>query len=288
MSRRVSQAWTTGIIALAAAVPLAAQSAAPVRDQRYQIGVMESVLEQAVEHGADKTRESMQAVLPPAEMLLATNARVRGFRQEGYGVFFDVDVPTLDTSLPWSFAVLDQNGLGLDSALQAIRAIVQKSNDANLEQALRRIEVQLAPVTVASPFAQQRQQASPAARTVGSASVDTGDTRPIATAPVTLPVQVPPITSIEVYFTQVREALRREVREALIDAMLEHSRGLQLAPNEWLHIAARRAEDRPRLAPIDTNADTMHIRVRGADLTEFLGGKIDRDEAVRRFEVKVN
>jgi len=285
MRRNVSRVWGAGIIVLTAAAPLAAQTGAPVRDQRYQIALLESVLEQAVEHGADKTRESMQAVLPPAEMLLSTNARVRGFRQEGYGVFFDVEVPTLDTSLPWSFAVLDQNGVGLDSALQALRGIVQKSNDANLEQALRRIEVQLAP-TVPSPFAQQGQQSS-ATRTVGSTSVDTSDTRPVQSAPVARSPQ-PSLASIEAYFSQVREALRREVRDALIDAMLNFSRGLDLAPNEWLHIAAKRAEDRPRLAAIDTNADTMHIRVRGADLTEFLAGKIDRDEAIRRVEVKVN
>ncbi len=77
------------------AAPLAAQTPAPVRDQRYQIGVMENVLEQAVQHGADKTRDRMQALMPPAEMTLSTSARVRGFRQEGYGVFFDVEVPTL-------------------------------------------------------------------------------------------------------------------------------------------------------------------------------------------------
>jgi len=82
--------------------------------------------------------------------------------------------------------------------------------------------------------------------------------------------------------------MRREVKDALIDAMLDYSRGLEIAPNEWVHIAARRQDDRPRLAPVDTNADTLHIRVRGADLTEFLGNKITREEAIRRVDVKVN
>ncbi len=268
-------------MALAVAAPLWAQGATPVRDQRYQIGVMESVLEQAVEHGVDRTREQMQAVLPPAELLLSTSTRVRGFRQEGYGVFFDVEVPTLDTSLPWSFAVLDQNGLGLDSALQSVRAVVQKSGDMNLEQALRRIELQLAPMTVSSTGALQGQQGQGARTAVGSAAVSTTDTRAAQQA-------APPITSVEMYLTEVHDAVRREVRDALIDAMLEHSRGLDIAPAEWLHIAAKRAEERPRLSPVDTNADTMHIRVRGADLTEFLGGKISREEAIRRVEVKVN
>jgi len=279
MITKIRGAWTAGVMVLVAAAPVAAQSAQPVRDQRYQLGVMESVLEQAVEHGVDKTRDQMKALLPPAEMLLATSTRVRGFRQEGYGVFFDVEVPTLDTSLPWSFAVLDQNGLGLASALESLRTVVQKTGDTNLEQALRRIEVQLAPMTVQAPAAQPVSQG---ARTLSAAAaVAAVDTRPA-------PAPTSPVSSIEAYLNQVHETLRSEVRDALINAMLDYSRGLAIGPNEWLHIAAKRAEDRPRISPVDTNADTMHIRVRGSDLTDFLGNKISRDEAISRVQVKVN
>ncbi|OFW30557.1 MAG: hypothetical protein A3H97_05675 [Acidobacteria bacterium RIFCSPLOWO2_02_FULL_65_29] len=277
-------------MALAMTAPLGAQDRMAVRDQRYQIGVMESVLAQAVEHGAEKTRESMQAVLPPADMLLATPARVRGFRQEGYGVFFDVEVPTLDTTLPLSFLMLDQSGLGLDSALQEIRSAAQKSGDVNLEQALRRIELQLAPLApLATPGTPEtlsgssaNAQAAAGARTVsGSAAVVTPDPRPAPASPMAG-------ARVDAYLTQVRDALRKEVTDALIDAMLEHSRGLEIAPTEWLHIAAKRSEDRPRLSPVDTDAGTTHIRVRGADLTEFLGGKITREQAIDRVEVKLN
>src|ERR1700674_4614555 len=166
MGRLVSTTVAAGVMLCAGAAPLAAQNAAATplaaqnvpaprdhaqnaaaaRDQRYQIGIMERVLEQAVEHGAARTRERMQAVLPPAEMLPSANARVRGFRLEGYGVLFDVEVPDLPTSLPWSFLMLDQNGLGLASALQQLRSIVEKTGDTNAEQALKRIELQVARV----------------------------------------------------------------------------------------------------------------------------------------------
>src|SRR5580693_9330840 len=120
---RLALTTVAGAVMMSAgAASLAAQNTAAARDQRYQIGVMERVLEQAVEHGAARTRERMQTVLPPAEMLLSANARVRGFRLDGYGVLFDVEVPALDTSLPWSFRMLDQNGLGLASALQQLRS----------------------------------------------------------------------------------------------------------------------------------------------------------------------
>jgi hypothetical protein len=246
------------------------------RDLRYQIGVMERILEEAVQHGADKTRERIQSVLPPADMLLVTSAQVRGFRLDGYGVFFDVEVPTLDTSLPLSFRMLDQTGLGLDSALQAFKQVVQKSNDVNLEQALRRIELQLGPVAVTPPD-------TAGARTVaGSAAAVSNDTpqpqvrtNAIAAA------------SVENYLNEVHATLRSEVRDALIDAMLDHGRGLDVAPNEWLQVAARRDDARPRLGPVDADVETMSIRVRGADLTDFLGGKITREEAIKRIDVKM-
>lgn len=276
----VSQTIRIGLILCCAAVPAAAQSRQPVdrklQDQRYQIGVVERVLEQAVEHGAAKTRDRMQAVMPPADMLMSANARVRGFRQEGYGVFFDVEVPDLDTSLPWSFRMLDQSGLGLDSALQELRSLVEKTRDTNAEQALKRIELQVAPMPmsrVTTPaLAGTASQFTAAPPVTGSA------------ASVADPV---PAASPDPILDNPAEAYRAEIREALIDAMLQHSRGLNIAANEWLHIAAKRNDDRTRLTPVNTDDATMHIRVKGSDLTAFLGGMITRDEAIQRIEVKM-
>ena len=133
-----------------AAAPLAAQpgQARPTpqqRDQRYQITTMERVLEGAVEHGAKVTRDRLQASSWP-EMLLSDNARVRGYRLDGYGLFFDVAVPMLEGSMTWALSTLDQNNLGLESALSALRSLVEKSGDTNFEQALKRVELQVAPV----------------------------------------------------------------------------------------------------------------------------------------------
>jgi hypothetical protein len=275
MGRLVSTTVAAGVMLCAGAAPLAAQDAAAARDQRYQIGVMERVLEQAVEHGAARTRERMQAVLPPAEMLLSANARVRGFRLDGYGMLFDVEVPALDTSLPWSFRMLDQNGLGLASALQELRSIVEKTGDTNAEQALKRIELQIAPVGLsASSVGAGAPTVATAVRTVaGSAAATNADALP--------PSPPDPILASPV------EAYREEVRLALIDAMLMFSKAIDIAPAEWLHVAAKRNDDQPRLAPVDTDAATLSIRVRGADLTAFLGGQITKEEAIRRMEVKM-
>ena len=79
----------------------------------------------------------------------------------------------------------------------------------------------------------------------------------------------------------------REIREALIDAMLEHSRGLELAQSDWLVLAVRRNVERPQLAAADTDATTMMIRLKGSDLSAFLGGQISRAEARQRMDVRV-
>ena len=127
-----------------------------LKESRYQIGQIERLLEGAVEHGATVIRDRLLAIMP-ADMLLTENARARGFRLDGYGVFFDVEVPNLEGTLPWSFRTLDQNDLGVDNALQTIRSYIQTSatNDVSLRQALERIELQLTPaagtVNVAAP-----------------------------------------------------------------------------------------------------------------------------------------
>jgi len=165
-----------------AAGPAAAQTAAPAatarvtaqeRQERYEIGQMERVLEGAVEHGVTVTRDRMQALAQlPADLLVSDNAHARGFRLEGYGVFFDVIVPSFETTWTWSLRTLDQNDLGLDSALRTLKTHVKTSGDPDLEQALKRLELQV------NPLGTLERAAAPSvagARTVtGSAASTTG------------------------------------------------------------------------------------------------------------------
>src|SRR5262245_29250556 len=113
-----------------------ARAEAEARQQRYQISTLERVLEGAVEHGVTVVRDRLQAIAQmPAELLVSDNAHARGFRLEGYGVFFDVTVPTFDATL-WSLRTLDNNDLGFDSAMKQLQEVVKGNADA--EQALRR------------------------------------------------------------------------------------------------------------------------------------------------------
>lgn len=249
------------------ASPGAAQTAAAdARTQRYQITVMERVLENAVEHGASVTRDRLRAVLP-ADMLLSENAHARGFRLQGYGVFIDVLVPNLQGMLPWAFRTLDQTDLGLDSALRMLRAMVEQAGDADLRQALRRIEIQVAPF------------AANASDTPSPAGLAT-------TASGTPQAGTPDRSSVDPILSNPEEAYRMEVMDALMDAMLDHSRGLDLATGERLTIGARRSET-PRLDAGDAPARTIQISLEATDLQAFLQGQITRDEARRRMDVRV-
>jgi len=250
------------------------QSVAAQKQARYEIAQMERVLEGAVEHGVANIRDRLQA-LGPTELLISDNARARGFRLDGYGVFFDVVVPSLDTTVLWSIRTLDQNLLGLQSALKELETHVKQSGDVNLEQALRRIELQVDPLLVA------RSATSVAgATTVGSAARKVNDSVTAATADV-------PQQAADSILANPNDVYRTEVTQALKDALLDHSSSLGIEPSEWLTLAARRNDDRPRLAPADTDAQTFFIRLKGSDLAAFLARQITREEALQRIEVRV-
>ena len=69
---------------------------------RFQIAAMEGVLERAVQLGARRLSQQVQSVSPDM-LVIAGAARAKGFLLEGYGVFFDVDVPAMRRSVAWSF-----------------------------------------------------------------------------------------------------------------------------------------------------------------------------------------
>jgi hypothetical protein len=250
----------------------ALEEAMRLKESRYQIGQIERIFEGAVEHGMSVIRDRLLAVMP-ADMLLTENARARGFRLEGYGIFFDVEVPSLQGTLPWSFLTLNQNDLGVDNALQTLRTFVQAtgSNDAAVRQALERIELQMAPST--GPIA-----------AVNTAAVNTS-----ARQATSAPSAAEPSAQIsnDPILANPNEAYRAAIRQALIDAMLDHTRGLNINPNEWLTIAARSSEDRPRLAPADPEGQTNVLSIRGADLAALLAGQITREEAMKRVDIRV-
>jgi hypothetical protein len=294
MKRWVTQALGIAAASFATASPALAQNARPVdaRQVHYQIAVMERVLEGAVEHGATVIRDRLQAVAPnaPAQMFILDNPRVRGFRLDSYGVFFDVEVPSFLGSLTWSLRTLDQNDLGLQSALNTIRArLGADPADVDAQQALKRLELQvgsLAPAAAPNapvPTATRVPTLPNPRRASGSAAG--GADQQVGAASVTPAAPVPPAD--DRILENPNEAYREEVVQALTDAMLDHGSALGIASDEWLTIAARGIQDQPRLGPPDNDAQTVMIRLRGADLQAFRANQISHDEVIKRMDRRV-
>jgi hypothetical protein len=262
----------------------AARAEADQKHSRYQIGQMERVLEGAVEHGATMMRDRLQAVMPPAQaqLLIQENAHARGFRLDGYGVFFDVIVPSLDGSLTWSLRTLDQNDLGLQSAFAVLKTRIDPT-DIDMQQALKRLELQMGPAALAS----LTMPAPPLAGGTGARNA-AGSASGVAEQQPPQPPQAPPVPqAVDPILENPSEAYRGEVIQALIDAMLDHGSALAIGADEWLTVAARRNEERPRLAPADSSAQSVVIRASGADLAAFRAGQISREEVVKRVDRRV-
>jgi hypothetical protein len=81
------------------------------------------------------------------------------------------------------------------------------------------------------------------------------------------------------------EKYRAQVKLALIDAMLDHSKNLELKPDEWLSVAARGSES--ALLPGEIlQLTTVVLRVKGSDLADYLAGRLTREQAREKVEVR--
>jgi hypothetical protein len=85
----------------------------------------------------------------PDLVLLTGAARARGYRLDGYGLFFDVQVPTaLRQSMGWTVRMMRQNNQSVEQALTVFKRMVGglqgKARD-DAELALKEIELQVRP-----------------------------------------------------------------------------------------------------------------------------------------------
>jgi hypothetical protein len=243
---------------------------------RQKISMMESVLESAVANGADSLMRAVRVVMPPDALMLTGAPSVRGFRLEGYGVFFDVEVPTIRPTMAWRLRqMVDENGLGAAAAVNQLKAYIATVQDprqrATLDRALRRLELQVGPV---GPVPQD---ASASGRTVGASTV--------SAQPTVAPVAAPPVDPL--VLEDPNAVYTREVSTAIVDAMIENSGPLPIADNEWLMVAARDNIRPDRLVPGDTsNISSIVFRIKGVDLAAFRAGRMPLEEARTHVEIK--
>src|SRR5256885_754981 len=99
-------------------------------------------------------------------------------------------------------------------------------------------------------------------------------------------IAVAPLTDDRI-LENPNEEYRGEVVQALMDVMIDYSGPLAIGDDEWLTVAARGIQDRPRLGPPDNDVQTVVIRIRGADLAAFRARQLTRDEVIKRIEKRV-
>lgn len=238
---------------------------------RQKIFMMEGVLERAVQVGIDTLRRQLASVMPDDMLLVAGDGpQARGFRLDGYGVFFDVEVPQVRPSLAWSLRTMNETASLFARDLAQMRAQLRQAvpdagQRAELEQALVRLQQQAAPLPGGAPDA--------ARATVTAQTIDRGPAG--ADAPMAAAAAVDP-----------GEAYTKAVADALVDAMLENSGGLVIAADEWLTVAARDNAQARFLANDPSEVMTLVLRVRGSDIAAFQGRRLTLEEVRQRVEIK--
>jgi hypothetical protein len=314
MLRTTSVIWSV-IVIIAAAMPAAAQPPASRprdRDLRHQIYVMEGALARAVLFGAQQVNREIRSVSPDL-ISIAGDAQARGVYLDGYGVYFDVGVPILRQSMVWSLRQMaEPDDRSYRLAIESMRAQLRNERDPakrhDVENAIARLELQLTP---SNPFLAgapaQRAAASQPAGSVGPSivaptesakgaatppSTQAGAAPPPAPAPQTVPSpsQAPAsqAASDRTVLKDPNRAYTESVQRALIDAMIDYAAPMLIGDEEWLTVGARDNEPRDTFAPQDPYEEvvTVLLRIKGADLAAYRSGKIDRDEAKRRVEVR--
>ena len=254
----------------AQAVP-SGQSAQPARDaetRRDAIRIMEAVLSSAVLRGAEQLAKQLGGGNPNISFFTG-QARSHGFILDGYGVFFHVEIPEMQSSLVMSVTTLERD-LAVSGTLESLRramaAVPDSAGKLQAEEAIKRLQLQIGPLP---PLAQAAGQ-QPA-----SGYIRATDTPAVADLP---PQQLP-------FVKDPRAVYREAIKSALIGAMLDYSRGMNIQADEWLSVAAHRGES--PLSPDEiVTSSTVVLRIKGSDLAIYEADRSQKEEIRKRVEVR--
>ena len=243
------------------AVPALSQAQGRSRDEqrRNQIRMIEGVLVQAVRLGAAEVSKEMQRFEPAGVTVLTGVPRARGFLLDGYGVFFDVEIPDMNQSVIWSMMNV-QRDRQVGNALDSLRTSLESMPDGpNRQKAQMDLQQLIKTVGPTAPMRGPQGQA-PAPGQVGAASA-------------TIPPDPDRLYS-------------EAVKSALVEAMLGYSVQMDLGADEWLTVAARASE-----GPVPSQAGlseliTIVLRVKGSDLAIYHADPTKRDEIRQRVKVE--
>jgi len=242
--------------------------------RRNKIQLMEGLLARAGSIAAESFGRRLQQIEPSMSVALLGQSRARGFMLEGYGVFFDVEVPELRATVVLSQLML-QRDLQIGDALAMLKRALQDMPEGpsrqQAQQAIRVLDMQAGPLPQnrgGSPSTGGRSESPAIQVSEGTAESDSA------------PAPASPGSAVMAAMQDPRKEYRDAVQRELTDAMLDYSVPLDIAPDEWLAVAARVSEPGQR-------GQTLMLRVKGSDLSIFAADKERRAEIRGRVEVSV-
>ena len=248
----------TFVVMLALAAPAVSTAQVRTREEqsrRDQIRIMEGVLVQAVRLGAEDVSRQLERFEPAGVTVLSGIPRARGFVLEGYGVFFDVEIPDMNQSVIWSMMNV-QRDRAVGNALDSLRTAIESMAGPTRREA--EVALQQVIKTVGPPRGPQGQP-----------------------APTPAPGQVAAATAMP----DPDKLYSESVKAALIDVMLDHSLRMTLGPDEWLTVAARASEGPIPPAGL-SDLITIVMRVKGSDLSVYQADPSKRDEIRARVRTE--
>ena len=260
----------TAVIVLAGSVGIAsAQARLDGSDQiraKQQMATMEAVLRQAVVSGAQNVITQLRNVVRDSPRLGTPKAS--GVRLDGYGLVFHVEVPEFVLPMLWDVLVREAQYRSAAMQVQQLRA--QVSSMPPGPERNRALEM----------IFQLEQGLGGNLRPEGGRNTPGG--------PALIPAGAPGKASSEPSVVDDPEsAYTREVKTALIDAMLTNSQGLGVGADEWLTvIAIDGVPNNPQFPGDAIDASTWVMRVKGSALAAFRTGTLSKEEALKQVEVR--
>jgi hypothetical protein len=255
-----------------ASAQVRASEAAQIRS-RQQIATMETVLQQAVFSGAQNVITQVRNILNVNAPPRIGTPRASGFRLDGVGVVFYVSVPAFEVPMMWDVMVRDaqyKNALmNIQRARNAVNGMPPGPERARQEQLVAQMETELALGNL-RPVQPSRE-----------AGISAASLAPVGIAGAS-------VSSVDQKVVDDPEsAYTREVKAALIDAMLKHSQALGIGPEDKLVVVARDGVPNNPQFPADAiDSPTWIMSVKGSVLAAFRAQTISEEEAVKQVEVK--
>ena len=228
--------------------------------RRDQIQLMEGVLSRAVRLGAEQVNRRMQSIDPTISVITG-QARARGFVLEGYGVFFDVEVPPMSASAVWSMMTVQRDvqvAASLDSLRRAISRCRRVRSCRRRSRRSSASRARSAPCSAAARSAGERRRAG---QHRGGRQYAAGHGR----------------SQSAVHRGREECADRRDARSQPVDGSRRRTSGSR----------SRAAERGPLAQNQLYDVSTIVLRVKGSDLAAYAADRTKRGDVRHKVEVRV-